>query len=106
MKPDRSVIFVFFDGIGLGPAGDENPFSSSDMPALRQLLGAPLTDGLVIDGRRNGVPVFFRGIDATLGVPGLPQSGSGQTALFTGVNAARVAGTHVFAFPTERLRDW
>jgi 2,3-bisphosphoglycerate-independent phosphoglycerate mutase len=105
MKPKRSVIFVFFDGIGLGPAVETNPFWSSEMPALRRLLGSPLVDGLVIDGRKNGVPVLFRGIDATLGVPGLPQSGSGQTALFTGVNAAQVAGTHVFAFPTERLRE-
>jgi hypothetical protein len=67
-------------------------------------LGGPLVSGLTVDGRRNGVPVLFRGIDATLGVPGLPQSGTGQTALFTGINAAQVAGTHVFAFPTERLR--
>jgi 2,3-bisphosphoglycerate-independent phosphoglycerate mutase len=105
MKPDRSVIFVFFDGIGLGPASETNPFWSSEMPVLRRLLGSPLIEGLVVDDRKNGVPILFRGIDATLGVPGLPQSGSGQTALFTGVNAAQVAGTHVFAFPTQRLRD-
>lgn len=105
MKPNRSVIFVFLDGIGLGPADETNPFWSSDTPVMHRLLGAPLVNGLSIDGRRNGVPVLFRGIDATLGVPGLPQSGSGQTALFTGINAAEVAGTHVFAYPTERLRQ-
>lgn len=105
MTSFRSIIFVFLDGVGLGPAEESNPFWSTDTPALRQLLGGPLVSGVRVEGRGPGVPVVLRGIDATLGVPGLPQSGSGQTALFTGVNAARVAGTHVFAFPTERLRQ-
>ena len=100
----RSVIFVFLDGIGLGPAEASNPFWSADTLALRRLLGGPLVRGLQIERREGAVPVLFRGIDATLGVAGLPQSASGQTALFTGVNAAKMAGTHVFGFPTERLR--
>lgn len=100
----RSVIFVFLDGVGLGPAEDSNPLWSADTPTLCRLLGSPLVKGLVVNGQQRQPAVFFRGIDATLGVPGLPQSGTGQTALFTGVNAAKVAGTHVFAFPTERLR--
>jgi hypothetical protein len=37
-------------------------------------------------------------------VPGLPQSATGQTALFTGVNAPALAGDHITAFPTEPLR--
>jgi 2,3-bisphosphoglycerate-independent phosphoglycerate mutase len=100
----RSVVFVFLDGVGLGPADDRNPFWTAHTPALRRLLDGPLVDGVKVNGRVRDLPVLCRGIDATLGVPGLPQSGSGQTALFTGVNAAKVAGTHVFAFPTERLR--
>ena len=96
-----SVVFVFLDGVGLGPADESNPFWSADMPTLRRLLGGPLVQGVRIE--RPGL--LCRGIDATLGVPGLPQSGTGQTALFTGVNAAQVAGTHVFAFPTEQLRQ-
>jgi hypothetical protein len=105
MSVFRSVIFVFLDGVGLGPAEESNPFWSADTPTLHRLLGGPLVDGVRVDGNERAVPVLFRGIDATLGVPGLPQSGTGQTALFTGVNAAQVAGTHVFAFPTERLRQ-
>lgn len=105
MADFRSVIFVFLDGVGLGPAEESNPFWSADTPALRRLLGGPLVEGVRVDQRNGAPPVLCRGIDATLGVPGLPQSGSGQTALFTGVNAAQVAGTHVFAFPTERLRQ-
>jgi len=49
----------------------------------------------------NGLVV--KGIDATLGVSGLPQSASGQTTLFTGVNAARAAGFHVPAYPIKPL---
>ncbi len=43
-------------------------------------------------------------LDATLGVEGLPQSGTGQTALLTGVNAARLLGHHQGPFPSPRLR--
>jgi hypothetical protein len=43
-------------------------------------------------------------LDACLGVPGLPQSATGQTALFTGVNAPALVGDHVTAFPTQQLR--
>lgn len=96
----RSIIFVFLDGVGLGPPDESNPFWSAATPTLRRLLGGPLVQGVHI-ARSN---VFCKGIDATLDVPGLPESGTGQTALFTGVNAAQVAGTHVFAFPTARLR--
>ncbi len=40
-----------------------------------------------------------------MGVPGIPQSATGQTALFTGVNAAREAGRHVEGFPGPALRE-
>ena len=43
-------------------------------------------------------------IDACLDVPGLPQSASGQTAMFTGVNAAQYMGRHCEGFPGPSLR--
>jgi len=43
-------------------------------------------------------------LDAAMGVPGLPQSATGQTALFTGVNAPAVMGHHVNGYPTPTLR--
>lgn len=43
--------------------------------------------------------------DATLGVEGLPQSATGQTALLTGVNAPQVVGRHVTAYPTTVLKE-
>ncbi len=44
-------------------------------------------------------------IDAILGVPGIPQSATGQTALFCGINAPAAMGRHVHAFPGERLSE-
>lgn len=43
-------------------------------------------------------------MDATLGVEGLPQSGTGQTALLTGVNAAREFGRHFGPWVPTSLR--
>lgn len=40
-----------------------------------------------------------------MGLPGIPQSATGQTALFTGVNAARDIGRHVEGFPGPVLRE-
>jgi hypothetical protein len=73
------------------------------MPHLADLLGGPL----VLDGAGQGAisaGVLLRALDACLGVPGLPQSATGQTALFTGVNAPALAGDHITAYPTEALR--
>lgn len=45
------------------------------------------------------------GLDAGLDVQGLPQSGTGQTALLTGLNAPARVGAHLGPFPTAALRD-
>jgi 2,3-bisphosphoglycerate-independent phosphoglycerate mutase len=44
-------------------------------------------------------------LDATLGIPGLPQSATGQTALFTGVNAAALVGRHKEGRPNRLLKS-
>jgi 2,3-bisphosphoglycerate-independent phosphoglycerate mutase len=44
-------------------------------------------------------------IDATLGMPGTPQSGTGQAALFTGVNAVALHGSHFGPWVPARLRS-
>jgi hypothetical protein len=91
------VTFVFLDGVGLGAANADNPFASLDLPAFEQLAGgqrwtaaaSPLEDPEHV----------FRPIDATLGVEGLPQSGTGQATLFTGINCSARAGRHFGPFP-------
>ncbi len=89
------------DGVGLAPAGPGNPLSVEPTPTLRRLLGGPLTRER--PGRTAG-GVVLEALDACLGVDGLPQSATGQTALFTGVNASRLMGRHITALPGPRLR--
>jgi 2,3-bisphosphoglycerate-independent phosphoglycerate mutase len=43
-------------------------------------------------------------VDATMGVSGIPQSATGQTALFTGCNAAKLMNRHIQGFPGPSLR--
>jgi 2,3-bisphosphoglycerate-independent phosphoglycerate mutase len=102
----HSVLFLFLDGFGLAPAGPDNPLSSVPMPHLEGLLGGPLVLETVARlAGSAGDGLVLRAVDACLGIPGLPQSATGQTSLFTGVNAAALLGEHVTAHPTTRLRQ-
>ena len=76
------------------------------MPHLEGLLGGALTLETLDRLAKNGQPgLVLRALDARLGVPGVPQSATGQTALFTGVNAPAAVGDHVTAQPTGPLRE-
>jgi 2,3-bisphosphoglycerate-independent phosphoglycerate mutase len=101
-----SILFIFLDGVGLAPAGPDNPLSSVPMPLLHGLLGGPMVLDRILEGP-GAAPdgVVFRGLDACLGVAGVPQSATGQTALFTGVNAPALVGGHIPAYPTRPLRE-
>ena len=82
------MLFIFVDGVGLrGPAAD-NPVNPEVCPTLHRLI------------TEHAVP-----LDACLGVPGLPQSATGQTTLFTGINASRYMGRHMEGFPGPSLRN-
>ncbi len=94
------LLLVFADGVGLAPVSPVNPFAALPAPTLRSLLGGPLCLVRVLE--RGGL--LLRAADATLGVECLPQSATGQAALFTGVNAARAIGSHVVGLPGPRLR--
>lgn len=96
-----SNIFLFLDGVGLAPAGPDNPLARADTPALHALLGGPLT----AERAQSGGRLLLKGIDATLGVAGLPQSGTGQTALLAGVNAAALHGRHQPHVPPVALHS-
>lgn len=63
-------------------------------------MGGPLTVERL--GSRDGLVVAA--LDARLGVDGLPQSATGQTTLFTGINGAELMGHHMTAFPGPTLR--
>jgi len=96
-RPHRALFF-FIDGLGLGPDDPAvNPLAND---ALRY-LGLTQAHTGVCPLPRGG---WVKGIDACLGVPGLPQSATGQTALLTGANAPRLLGYHLQGFPNGELR--
>jgi 2,3-bisphosphoglycerate-independent phosphoglycerate mutase len=95
-----SIIYCFLDGIGLAPQGPDNPFTVATMPQLAALLGGPLT----LEALQATPRLLLKPIDATLGVDGLPQSGTGHTALLGGFNAALAHGRHQPHFPPVALR--
>jgi 2,3-bisphosphoglycerate-independent phosphoglycerate mutase len=97
-----ALYVIFWDGVGYGRKDAEvNPFFSARLPALRALCGEDLFS---LHRRRVFTPLAsIVPVNATLGVAGLPQSGTGQTALFTGVNAPRVIGSHFGPYPYSTL---
>lgn len=91
------ILLLFIDGLGIGkndPAN--NPLARYQSRYLSIFSDAPLPrlpfDGIV-------VPTVV-----DMGVPGLPQSATGQAALFTARNAARELGRHMSGLPTPTLR--
>lgn len=100
-----AVVMVFIDGLGLGSDNFEvNPLIDAEAPFINKILPGGLTEASVGNGVI-GSNFIVKGIDARLGVPGIPQSATGQTALFTGVNAAQLTGRHINGFPTKALRN-
>ncbi len=99
----KHVLLLFLDGVGLGdddPAA--NPFAAARTPTLDALAG----------GRRwlrgvarhdNGRAVFIP-TDPRLGVPGRPQSATGQAAILTGRNVPAALGEHYGPRPNAAIR--
>ena len=102
------VLLVFLDGVGIGEADPEaNPLAAARLPVLEGLLGGrrPLREHLGAGGRITGPHATLVGADATLGVEGKPQSGTGQTALLAGVNAPALLGRHFGPWVPTALRE-
>jgi hypothetical protein len=77
----KKIFHFFIDGLGLGDNSDSNPVKT----CFKNSLGG----NLLI---RRDSPLHFPGgvlisADPLQGVPGIPQSATGQTSLFTGENA-------------------
>ncbi|HEX3113081.1 MAG TPA: alkaline phosphatase family protein [Candidatus Eisenbacteria bacterium] len=95
----RRVLLFFIDGLGVGSDDPAvNVVASGDYPTLA------LTATRRPSSRSGLTPVLAHGVDASLGVPGLPQSATGQTSILTGVNAPAAMGRHVSGFPGPTLR--
>ena len=85
------------DGVGLAQHNASNPFSGLELKNLGHFGVSRLT-------REHSPSFVAHPIDARLGVPGLPQSGTGQTTLLTGINAAAHLGHHHGPWPGPSLK--
>src|SRR5690625_2425934 len=91
------ILFVLVDGVGIGERDPgKNPLARGDY------LLSHFDDGSNTRLPRGGE---LGVADATLGVPGRPQSATGHTALLTGVNASAAIGQHLLGFPNAPLRE-
>lgn len=94
---------LFLDGVGLGlPDASTNPFFFAPLPSYRSLFDGQLPSLHCATLASKAATALS--LDANLGVEGLPQSGTGQTALFTGVNAPKMIGKHFGPHPYSTLR--
>jgi 2,3-bisphosphoglycerate-independent phosphoglycerate mutase len=95
------VVLIFVDGLGWGAADPAvNPCHVYGGELFR-LSGVPGADSPLLHVLHGGLG---KALDAVLGVPGLPQSATGQTTLLTGVNAQALLGQHLTGFPNAKLR--
>ena len=93
--PIKFLLF-FIDGLGLGSAEEENP-------ALELLAdwGIPQLSAQAAPSTHPSGQLFA--LDATGGLPGIPQSATGQASLMCGENAPALLGYHLTALPNEPL---
>lgn len=99
------LLFIFMDGVGIGSDDPtSNPFLDARLPHWGALTGGRWPTASE-PSPRIGVHATVRGADATLGVPGIPQSGTGTTALLTGENAPARLGRHSGPYVPRELRE-
>ena len=87
------VLLFFVDGVGLGSDDPAvNPLAGARLPTFERLLGGrrPVLEAAGAETRS----ATLVALDATLGVDGIPQSGTGHATLLTGVDAVRRFGRH------------
>jgi 2,3-bisphosphoglycerate-independent phosphoglycerate mutase len=97
MNPEFKVAWLMLDGVGIANFHDQHPFQNQNTPTLTSL-------GISSAKHMNEPEFVTHPIDATLDVEGLPQSGTGQTTLLTGVNAAKIMGRHYGPWPGPSLK--
>ena len=96
-KEFPAVLMIFLDGVGIGEKTVSNPFAViENLAPLAHFKG--ISGEVVFDGK-------LVATDARLGIEGRPQSASGQTTIYTGINAPQTLGYHKQGFPNEKLRE-
>jgi hypothetical protein len=99
-----STLFLFIDGLGLGDKSAQNPLSERDFEGFQRLTQQKrwTSEQFSSDYSSNGL--FYKAIDARLDIDGLPQSGTGQATLFSGINAASLLGRHFGPYPHSSIK--
>lgn len=101
--PPKHILMIFLDGIGLGdddPA--TNPFAAANLPTLHALTNGKRW--LRETGRQVSQRAAFVPTDPRMGIPGRPQSASGQAAILTGINVPELIGEHYGPRPNAPIR--
>lgn len=88
---------IFLDGVGIGKNDVQyNPFVKFGFQAFTKYFGKIPT---IDNAHLNSDEFYLFPADATLGVPGLPQSGTGQASIFCGQNIPQFVGKHYGPYP-------
>lgn len=99
----KRVIFLFLDGVGIGPDNPAvNPLAAHAYPTLSYLLDQHSPTH--VTGRLSTAQAELIPTDAQMGVPGRPQSATGQAAILSGINAPQRLGEHYGPRPDNRVR--
>ena len=103
MISGQRALIIFLDGIGLGDDDPAvNPFAAAHTPTLASLAGGQRWlrgTERVATGR-----AAFGPVDPRMGVPGRPQSATGQAAILTGRNVPAIIGEHYGPRPNPPIR--
>lgn len=101
---DKHILLIFLDGVGLGDDDpSRNPFAVANTPTLNALANGHrwLRD----TGQQVSQRAIFMPTDPRMGVPGRPQSASGQAAILTGRNIPQLIGEHYGPRPNPAIRE-
>ena len=103
MTSGQRALLIFLDGIGLGDDDPAvNPFAAAHTPTLNALAGGQRW--LRGSARATSSRAAFGPADPRMGVPGRPQSASGQAAILTGRNVPALIGEHYGPRPNPPIR--
>ena len=95
------IILIFIDGVGIGKKDPLiNPFFKYKFRTFTDIFGSIPDISNPVVKSKNG---FIFPTDAKMGVDGFPQSGTGQTSIFCGINAPQFVGKHFGPYPYSTL---
>ncbi|PJZ71262.1 metalloenzyme [Leptospira perolatii] len=95
------IFYMFIDGIGFGQNDPtKNPFARYARGVFLPLAEKEFGEGSPSILKE----LVYLKTDASMGIKGLPQSATGQTSLWTGINACQVLNRHLSGFPTFTLK--